>query len=55
MGKKSNSGSGMIAQIIFFRELRNIFELKFFDADPDPGSGIFLNMDPGSWIRDGKN
>jgi hypothetical protein len=29
--------------------------LKFFDADPDPGSGIFLNLDPGSWIRDGKN
>jgi hypothetical protein len=21
--------------------------LKFFDADPDPGSGIFLTPDPG--------
>jgi hypothetical protein len=21
--------------------------LKFFDADPDPGSGIFLTLDPG--------
>jgi hypothetical protein len=30
---------------------------KFFDADPDPGSGIFLTLDPGwkkfgSGIRD---
>jgi hypothetical protein len=22
--------------------------LKFFDADPDPGSGFFLTPDPGS-------
>jgi hypothetical protein len=22
--------------------------LKFFDADPDPGCGIFLALDPGS-------
>jgi hypothetical protein len=22
-------------------------ELKFFDADPNPGSGIFLTLDPG--------
>ena len=22
--------------------------IKFFDADPDPGSGIFLTLDPGS-------
>jgi hypothetical protein len=28
--------------------------LKFFDSDPDPGSGIFLTLDPGSGIRDGK-
>jgi hypothetical protein len=31
--------------------------LKFFDGDPDPGSGIFLTLDPGwkkfgSGIRD---
>jgi hypothetical protein len=36
----------------FFRELRNNFLgskiLKFFDADPDPGSGMFLTPDPGS-------
>jgi hypothetical protein len=28
--------------------------LEFFDADPDPGSGIFLSLDPskfGSGIR----
>jgi hypothetical protein len=29
--------------------------LKFFDADPDPGSGIFLTLDPCSGMRDGKN
>jgi hypothetical protein len=33
------------------RELRNNFLdfklLKFFDADPDPGSGIFLTLDLG--------
>jgi hypothetical protein len=26
--------------------------LKFFDADPDPGSGIFLTRDPG-WKKFG--
>ncbi len=31
--------------------------LKFFDVDSDPGSGIFLTLDPGPgmekiWIRD---
>jgi hypothetical protein len=25
--------------------------LKFFDADPDPGCGIFLTLDPGSGIE----
>jgi hypothetical protein len=25
--------------------------LKFFDADPDPGSGIFLTLDPGSRVE----
>jgi hypothetical protein len=37
-----------------FRELRNNFlgqKLKFFDADPDPGSEIFLTMDPGSRMK----
>jgi hypothetical protein len=28
--------------------------LKFFDAEPDPGSGIRNLFDLGSWIRDGK-
>jgi hypothetical protein len=27
---------------------------KLFDADPDPGSGIFMTRSPGSEIRDGK-
>jgi hypothetical protein len=39
-----------------FRELRNNFLvskiLKFFDADPDPGSEIFLTLDPG-WRKFG--
>jgi hypothetical protein len=30
----------------YFREL--------FDVDPDPRSGIFLTLDPGFGIRDGK-
>ncbi len=25
--------------------------LKFFDEDPDPGSGAFLTMDPGSGME----
>jgi hypothetical protein len=33
MGKKSRFGSGFLGK------------LKFFDADPDPGSGIFLTLD----------
>jgi hypothetical protein len=28
--------------------------LKFFVADPDPGSGAFLTLDPKFGIRDGK-
>jgi DNA topoisomerase VI subunit A len=34
----------------FFQSLETVFGLKiikFFDADPDPGSRIFLNLDPG--------
>ncbi len=26
--------------------------LKFFDASPDPGSGIFLTLDPGSGMEE---
>jgi hypothetical protein len=43
--KKSGSGSGM-SILDHFYEI-----LKFFDADPDPGSGIFLNLDPGSGME----
>jgi hypothetical protein len=40
----------------YFRELRNNFfglkmVLKFFDADADPGSEIFLSLDRGSRIE----
>jgi hypothetical protein len=41
MDEKTRSGS-------YFHELRNDFwVIKFFDADPDPGSGIFLTLNPG--------
>jgi hypothetical protein len=30
-------------EIVFWLKI-----LKFFDADADPGSGIFLTLDPGS-------
>jgi hypothetical protein len=44
MGKKSRSGSGMNIKDNFFESLETIFWvtiLKFFDAYPDQGSGIF--------------
>ena len=52
--KKSRSGSGIRTRDehpgSYFRELRKkIFGLKipkFCYADPDPGSGIFLTLDP---------
>jgi hypothetical protein len=54
-GKKSRSGCGIRNRDehpgSYFRELRKIFGLnilKFFDADPDPGFGIFLTLGPGS-------
>ncbi len=34
----------------FFKSLETVFmakQLKFFDEVPDPGSGIFLTLDPG--------
>jgi hypothetical protein len=45
MGKKSRSGSGMKIPDHISESLETIFWLKtleFFDAGPDPGSGIFL-------------
>jgi hypothetical protein len=52
MGKKSESGY----QDHISESLETTFWvkiLKFFDADADPGSGIFLTLDPKSGIRDG--
>jgi hypothetical protein len=52
MGKTSRSGSGMNILDHISESLETIFEVKIlqsFDADADPG--IFLNLDPGSWIR----
>jgi hypothetical protein len=46
-------GSGMSIPDNFSERLETVFRVKntkFFDADPDPGSGTFS-----PWIRDGKN
>ncbi len=57
MGKKSRSGSGMIIPDHISESLETIFWVKIlkllFDADPDPGSEIFLTLDSGSGM--GKN
>jgi hypothetical protein len=58
MGKKSKSGSGMNIPDHISECLETVFWpkiLKFFDADPDPGSGSGIFFDPASGIRDGKN
>jgi hypothetical protein len=47
MGKKSRYGSGLIFPIAW-KQFSGLERLKFFDADLDPGSGIFLTLDPGS-------
>jgi hypothetical protein len=53
MDKKSRSGIQIRDEHpgSYFRELRNNFLglniLKFVDAGPDLGSGIFLTLDPG--------
>jgi hypothetical protein len=57
MGKKSRSGFGIRIRDehhgSYFRLPRaqkqffGLKILKFFDADPDAGFGIFLTMDPG--------
>jgi hypothetical protein len=54
MGKKSRSGSVMNIPDHISERLETIFWvriLQFFDADPDPGSGIFLTLDPGSGME----
>jgi hypothetical protein len=45
MGKKSRSGSESL-ETIFWVKMP-----KFFDADPDPGSGIFLTLGRDGTIR----
>jgi hypothetical protein len=55
------SGSGMNIPDPISENLETIFCVtihNFFDADPDPGSGIFFTVDPGwknSDPRSGKN
>jgi hypothetical protein len=49
-GGKIGSGSGMNIQDNFSESYEIVFGfyiLKLFYADPDPGSGIFLTLDPG--------
>jgi hypothetical protein len=53
MEKKSGSGIRDEHPKSFSRELRNSFRVK--NTDPDPGNGIFLTLDQGSGIQDGKN
>ncbi len=56
-GKKSRFGIWDEISELMFENLVAIFGLtilKFFDADPDPGSGIFSTLDSGSGIRDAK-
>jgi hypothetical protein len=43
-------GSGMNIPYYFFKSLETVFRVKntlIFHADPDPGSGTFLTLDPG--------
>jgi hypothetical protein len=50
MSKKSRSGSRINILDPISERLETMFWvkiLKFFDADADPGSGIFLTLDPG--------
>jgi hypothetical protein len=53
MGKKIRSGSRIRIRDKHagsnFRELRNngLKTLKFFEVDPDPGTEIFMTLDPG--------
>jgi hypothetical protein len=49
MGKISGSGSGMHIFIIFPKQFFELKYLKFFYADPDPGSGD--PFDPGSGME----
>jgi hypothetical protein len=59
MGKKSRSGSGIRDDIPdhiseSLETILGLKVLKFFDADPDSGSGIrnlFLILNPGSVIN----
>jgi hypothetical protein len=55
IGKKSRSGIRDEHPGSYFPELRTQFfglkKLQLFDADPDPGSEIFLTMDPGSGME----
>jgi hypothetical protein len=49
MGKKSGSGTNIPDH--FSESLETFFFglkiFKFFDADPDPGTRIFMILDPG--------
>ncbi len=50
MGKKSGSGPRDKHHGSYFQKLGSNFWfkiLKIFYVDPDPGSGIFLTLDPG--------
>jgi hypothetical protein len=52
MGKKSGSGMNITGHGLETIFRVNLKILKFFYADPDPGSGVFLTLDPG-WKKFG--
>ncbi len=47
MEKNPEPGSGMNILDLILENLVSFFELKYFDADPDPGSRILSTLDPG--------
>jgi hypothetical protein len=54
MGNKSRSGSGINITDHISGSLETFVFVKifkFFDADADPGSGIFLTLDPESGMQ----
>jgi hypothetical protein len=51
MGKKSSTGSGMIILNHISESLETVCGVFDEVADPDPGSGNLLTLDPGSGME----
>ncbi len=50
-GPVPGSGFDMNIPDHISKSLQTVFWVKFFYADPDPGFGIFLTLDPGSGME----